>query len=354
MSFQIPTSEHKPIGQSVIWFFVVTVIFFSDSLLAQNPLRAQSTQTQFDRNQHQQQPTSTRPQYLAQPSRHENANQYQTGMIDRLTRDRQPESTLQAAYPTSNKIAQTSFNSPLESDLQASPATLDGNALDGNTPNPTAPDKVAELNFIERDNITAEQPPADETKKPQQNLGQLISKLGMNLAFVLFLAIGGILAAKQWMKPQLKGRSRNRFLAADESAHSDSMQVLETLRIDSKTTLHLVECGNSKVLVATDAVGLKSVSLLAPSFDSAMLDQAADFETANPQTFNRTYEEAKKRDNPQTAQTAPLATPKLYQAPAPASKKTAANNSTGETPDAMDEKLIRMLLENSKKRQPTR
>lgn len=334
MSFRLPILCQQPIGNCTIWVFAVIVILLSDSLLAQNPLRAQSTQH----------PSTSQQPHFTQSTRNAPNNQYQTGMIDRLSRNRQPDAELRNEYSSPNSIAQASYNSPVESESQLAKPTTDFSSLNADTTGLAEPKTKTEMNFIERDNIEAAQPQDDASADPQQNLGQLISKLGMNLAFVLFLAIGGILAAKQWMKPPQKGQSKNRFLNSEESSHSDSMQVLETLRIDGKTTLHLIECGTSKVLVATDAVGLKSINLLTPSFESTLQYQADDFEAANPQSFSRHREETIERPKPKSA------SPKLFREPtSPVNKPP-----TKPAPDAMDEKLIRMLLENSKKRQPTR
>jgi flagellar biogenesis protein FliO len=211
----------------------------------------------------------------------------------------------------------------------------------------------AKMNFIQRDNLQSTQPAENSGKPEQQNLGQLISKLGMNLAFVLFLAIGGVLAAKQWIKP---GSPAMRKTSTSAKTETPSMQIIDTLRIDSKTTLRLIECDDSRVLVATDAAGIKSVNLLTPSFDHALLNDVEAFEKTEPQRAvqSDSFEEgATPKRGPKHTSYAPTInkskpTPTIYQPPR--ENATTSTHTSKESSDGMDEKLIRMLLENSKKR----
>lgn len=222
------------------------------------------------------------------------------------------------------------FNVPVQQELQAVHQEQLQQSLSSQPAPEVAAVQSGQLNFIERESKTASNP---DSAKTEQNFGQLISKLGMNLAFVLFLAIGGVLVAKHWVKPQSVRRSTSQ----GSETNSNSMEVLETLRVDAKTTLHLVSCGVSKVLVATDSVGLKSVNLLSPTFDRAMLDQSQAFAG----TAEHEPERAPKRSDRL----------KAYEPPA---KNYEPYESKKENSDGMDEKLIRMLLENSKKHKAAR
>lgn len=124
------------------------------------------------------------------------------------------------------------------------------------------PKDESQQNFVEREQESFIEREQAEKKPKSENLGQMISKVGMNLAFVLAVAVGFILIAKNWIRPRLSSSKGGGEMA--------SLQVKEVLSLDSKSTLRLVHWQNSRILVATDAQGIKSVNVLNPTFDQTM------------------------------------------------------------------------------------
>lgn len=322
-----------------IWLFAITVAMLSESLLAQNPLRAQATQTREHYSSQNSKPTDyetpLQQQLLAIPERDRaTSSPDNRSAIERISQ--QASDANWASNPRyDDTVKRAGFNAPANIEHRSAQRPTVNQSLLQPQPQiqlPTESPRKPELapNFIERENNAAPSRESQPTPK-KENLGQLISKLGMNLAFVLFLAIGGILVVKQWIKPQ----SVRRSIVKDSDSDPLSMQIVETLRIDAKTTLHLVECGTSSVLVATDAGGLKSVNLLSPSFDRALLEDAA------------TQEQVVSSDNGASPRKVASHIQRAYQKETSEPKPSLESNSKS---DGMDEKLIRMLLESSKKR----
>ena len=174
--------------------------------------------------------------------------------------------------PTRIEPAQDSFTQPAE--------RFDGNVLPASYEPPVdnrtryeqdqGLSATSAPNFIEREQASFIEREKANPSSSKQNLGQLISKIGMNLAFVLALAIGFVLLAKQWMKPK--------STSSVDVTGSDSLRVKETLVLDAKTTLRLVQWRTNRILVACDANGIRSVNVLNPMFDQTLDELSKDLE----------------------------------------------------------------------------
>ncbi|MEM9412778.1 MAG: flagellar biosynthetic protein FliO [Planctomycetota bacterium] len=105
---------------------------------------------------------------------------------------------------------------------------------------------------------------SDNWTSPRKIL-DLIMKLSLNLIFVLSFAVGVILLAKRWAK--------DKDVTHDgERAKSDSLSVIQTLRIDPKTSLKLVQWRTNRFLIACDQNGIQSVNSLNESFDQTLAE----------------------------------------------------------------------------------
>ena len=105
----------------------------------------------------------------------------------------------------------------------------------------------------------------------KNKLLELVMKISLNLAFVLSIAVGIILMCRKWLA--------NNYVNNSERAVGDSLVVRETLRIDSKTLLRLVQWRSNRFLVASDQNGIQSVKALNLSFDQTL--QELDDTSAN-------------------------------------------------------------------------
>jgi hypothetical protein len=90
----------------------------------------------------------------------------------------------------------------------------------------------------------------------------LITKISINLCFVLALAVGFVLFARQWQKSKTT-------LQPKAAAAGDSLCLRQSLTLTAGASLHIVEGFEHKFLVAMDASGIKSVKVLNPSFAEA-------------------------------------------------------------------------------------
>ncbi len=87
----------------------------------------------------------------------------------------------------------------------------------------------------------------------------LITKISINLGFVLALAVGFVLFARQWQKSKTTPQP-----SSDPAG--DTLCIRQSLTLAAGASLHVVEGFQHKFLVAIDAAGIKSVKVLNPSF----------------------------------------------------------------------------------------
>ncbi|MEM6468473.1 MAG: hypothetical protein AAF802_02805 [Planctomycetota bacterium] len=165
--------------------------------------------------------------------------------------------------------------------------------------------------FIEREKETPVEKSTSAT--------ELISKLGMNLVFVLAIAIAAILAIRSFQKGKLNAKAE----APDGIAGLKIDQVLQVAR---GVSLYLIDGPQSKVLVALDASGIKSVHLMPGDFADGLDDPEAFVGQIDPITkpSRETTSESRSRRN---------------------KRQQVDTKSTSE----IDENLIRLLLNQSKK-----
>jgi hypothetical protein len=95
-----------------------------------------------------------------------------------------------------------------------------------------------------------------------QDLGKMMSRIAINSCFVLAIAVGGILLARQWF---FRG-NKIVNLGTDRAA----LCVKQILKIDSRITLRLIQWRSTDILVASDTTGLKSVSILNATFQEKL------------------------------------------------------------------------------------
>lgn len=250
--------------------------------------------------------------------RTENANYHEElGAIDRILKSRHDASTFDSnSQQQTGMISPTSYTdripaepagswnaadleqiASLKSDVEASPGT--------------------QLNFVERER--AGQPEQNASGQPDRNnLGQLLANIGMNLAFVLLIAIGFIAIAKQWMKTP--GGS-----AEPKDTESTKLRVIETLNVAPKAKLMVVQWKTSQVLVATDPNGVKAMIPLTSSF----VDTLEEVESE----FGRTEERDRQRTEPTRSRS-----------------QNAERSKAAEGLDGVDEKLMKMLLSSVTKK----
>ncbi|NND95827.1 MAG: hypothetical protein HKN47_00690 [Pirellulaceae bacterium] len=189
--------------------------------------------------------------------------------------------------------------------------------LDGNA---TATDRIASLDTDNRSFIEKERTSQAAEKEDAR---EFITKIGINLIFVLALAFGFILLAKHWQ--------RSKFSAAvSTTSQATVLNVKQVLPLANGATLHVVEGYRNRVLVAIDTTGIRSVNVLSQTFDETM-DDIQDYDTyadlANRQT--RLHETSRRDSRSRSAR-----------APEP----IVHDESTAE----IDEKLIALLLQKSK------
>ncbi|QDV81558.1 hypothetical protein [Planctomycetes bacterium TBK1r] len=161
--------------------------------------------------------------------------------------------------------------------------------------------------FIERENAAPEAEQADAT--------EMISRIGINLVFVLALAVGGILFVRQIQKGKQGGRQ-------DTPADLAGLKIDQVLQVTRGVSLYLVDSMASKILVAVDGGGIKSVSVLPSRFEDALEE---------PEAFGRQKESEAARAGGNVASRQ-------------ASRRSVNKTSSSE----IDENLIRLLLTKSK------
>ncbi|MEM7454611.1 MAG: hypothetical protein AAF456_09705 [Planctomycetota bacterium] len=176
-----------------------------------------------------------------------------------------------------------------------------------------AVDGIEQLNFIERENAGQNYQEEESGEKEKESLPQLISRIGLNLALVLTFASAFIIGARRFMN-KTHGQ-----VSSKSGGEKGSLEVKETLTLNNRTTLYLVQWRSNRVLVACDTDGIKSVELLNSSFGQTLSELAGDepVDTSSP--------------------------------PPVASGREARTTMDREPEQGVDEKIIRMLLQNASK-----
>ena len=186
---------------------------------------------------------------------------------------------------------------------------------------------------------------------------QLISRLGLNLAIVLGLALAAILAIKLFMK---SGGSRT-----SRDAAFNGLKIDQVLQVAKGASLYLVDGAENKMLVAVDSGGIKSVNVL-PNHDNESLEEdeherfeeddqheshTQDFHAALNQEQNRHQQYSDLRQLQQNQErttpnrTAAASDPVREQTPRAQRRAQQVNQ---QSDSQIDENLIRMLLSKSR------
>jgi flagellar biogenesis protein FliO len=169
--------------------------------------------------------------------------------------------------------------------------------------------------FIDRENADAPEKSA--------NASDMVTRIGVNLVFVLALAVGGILLVKHFQKGKLvAGGATPEGLAG--------LKIDQVLQVTRGVSLYLVDGMSSKVLVAVDSGGIKSVNVLPGRFEDA-LDE--------PEAFSQSRES-------QSVESRPAVSPSVSQR---RSQRRSSRRSINETSTSeIDENLIKLLLNKAK------
>lgn len=101
----------------------------------------------------------------------------------------------------------------------------------------------------------------------------LLVRLGVGTAIVLGLSVATLWAGKRW----LLGPNR----AGVGGAH---MQLVESLHLGNRCTLHLIQFASRQVLVGADATGVKSIVPLPDAFEDCLPRLDAEGDGLLPQT----------------------------------------------------------------------
>ena len=301
-----------------------------------------------------------------------------------VSEDRQPlqlsqpdEPVVQASYNRDVTLAQQSpYNNPITGQTASRQHTSQRNLTSVEAVSPAdstdASPNQRTLNFLERESLSRQTLTQEDGDSSFHDVGQLVSRIGMNLAFVLFMGLGGVLLAKQWIDSKGKKKTGKKVGSAQPEEDVDSMEVQEVLRLDAKSTLQLIRCGSTQLLVATDSMGIKAVNVLnatteevyrSPSmpdenstenFEEASFESYIDPPTTNVSAEPSAQEKFKvllnqhKRARQGNLMTGPAkSAAAAYQS---ANKSIPSTDREPTDAEGIDERLIKMLLENSKKR----
>ena len=166
--------------------------------------------------------------------------------------------------------------------------------------------------FIDREQAS----PDNETARTTE----LVSKIGINLLFVLAIAIAVVLSIRAFQK----GKVGAVVTEADGFA---GLKIDQVLRVTRGVSLYLIDGPQSKVLVAIDSGGIKSVHLMPGDFADGLED---------PDAFIGEMKRASQVDPPATS-TEPI------------SRRASRQKVDTTSSSAIDENLIRLLLNQSNK-----
>lgn len=178
--------------------------------------------------------------------------------------------------------------------------------------------------FIDRENAES------ESSKSNAKVSDMVTKIAINLGFVLALAFAGLLAYRMIQKGKY---SASRVRPSEQS----KLKIHQVLEVSRGVNLYLVDGMSSRVLVAVDPTGIKSVNVLPGRFEDALDDADVDLHTfAAEQSVAEALAEP---DEPPTI--------KLSRAERRKQKQTSTVDQT--STKEIDENLIRMLLAKGNK-----
>lgn len=161
--------------------------------------------------------------------------------------------------------------------------------------------------FIDRENAGA--------PEEKVNASDMVTKIGVNLIFVLALAVGGIMLVKHFQKGKLGSGS-------ETPAGLTGLKIDQVLQVTRGVSLYLVDGMSSKVLVAVDSGGIKSVNVLPSRFED---------ELEEPEAFSRARDPE----------------PAGYQS-AVSQRQSSRRGINKTSTSEIDENLIKLLLTKSK------
>lgn len=121
-------------------------------------------------------------------------------------------------------------------------------------------------------------------KFDQAKFQRLIQQLITNTFLVMAVGVGFILIAKRWVK----GGNSSKGKTAEST-----IEIKSTLKLSPKSSLHLVEAGEQRLIVANDQNGIKTVVPLTKSFD-ASLDSFSDMAVEELDAFENLRNEAER------------------------------------------------------------
>ncbi|WP_149499306.1 hypothetical protein [Roseiconus lacunae] len=178
--------------------------------------------------------------------------------------------------------------------------------------------------FIDRENAES------EPSKSNAKVSDMVTKIAINLCFVLALAVAGLLAYRMIQNGKY---SASRVRPSEQS----KLKIHQVLEVSRGVNLYLVDGMSSRVLVAVDPTGIKSVNVLPGRFEDALDDADVDLHTfAAEQSVAEALAEP---DEPPTI--------KLSRAERRKQKQTSTVDQT--STKEIDENLIRMLLAKGNK-----
>lgn len=186
---------------------------------------------------------------------------------------------------------------------------------------------------------------------------QLISRLGLNLAIVLGIALAAILTIKLFMKSNGARTTRDAAL--------NGLKVDQVLQVAKGASLYLVDGAQNKMLVAVDGGGIKSVNVLPSHYDEdhekdeTELFGEEDPRESSQQDFHSALNQEQNRhqqynDLRQLQQQQERTSPNRATAAAPLTReqtpraKRRAQQVNQQSDSQIDENLIRMLLSKSR------
>lgn len=114
----------------------------------------------------------------------------------------------------------------------------------------------------------------DSGSSNPQDFQEMLIKITTSTCVVLFLGIGFIVVAKRWMvwTGSAKATSSRKRNSSARKNEPPQFRIVSNLRLSPKSNLHLVEVEDQRMIVATDATGINSVTPLAKPF-AASLDE---------------------------------------------------------------------------------
>ena len=236
-------------------FALLPVTMQTESLSAQNPLRQSNDSFQWQSNQPRDRALQAAP---AQQNNRQRANQP-------ASLKAQPQAHTHAqSQPIVHQVKRIPRQDPFTSSQSSQRPTIELT----NYQEPASagtPSRSKRVNSNQTLVASTDKLPWLDPNK----ILDLIMNISLNLAFVLSFAFGAILLAKRWMNP-------NSSVANGDRLGSDTLTVLQTLRMEPKISIRLVQWRSNRFLVACDQNGIQSVNVLNGSFDQTLTELEAE------------------------------------------------------------------------------